>query len=104
MQTKNVPDRRREPRHSVQGHCWFDLDGVLHSGLLIDVSAAGGYVCSQLRPAIGSRTMLAHPSGGAVAAQIARHGADGFGIAFELGEASVTFALRAIAGAMTVAA
>jgi PilZ domain len=103
MFLNTLTDRRREPRHNVQGPCWFDVDTVLHSGLLVEVSAVGAYVIARKLPPVGSWLMLAHATGGAVAAQVVRHGEEGFALRFELGEPSVTFALRAVAGALSAA-
>jgi hypothetical protein len=100
LQKDIYADRRREPRHNVEGPCWFDVGGALHSGRLTEVSALGAYVRAVLCPAVGTALLLSHSLGGAIVATVVRSEGDGFAVQFSLGEPSVTFALRVIAGAL----
>lgn len=68
---------------------------------LRDVSARGAFVETNARPGIGDRVELRHPDAGAIAGIVNSVAADGVHLAFTCGEASVAFALAAIAADMT---
>ena len=68
---------------------------------LREVSAAGAFLETNARPAIGASVELHHPEAGAILAQVNSISDDGIGIGFECGEHSVAFALAAIAADMS---
>jgi hypothetical protein len=68
---------------------------------LRDISARGAFVETRIRPAIGTEVELRHPEAGAIAATVQGLTADGVRLSFACGEASVAFALAAIAADMT---
>jgi len=68
---------------------------------LRDVSARGAFVETNARPAIGERVELRHPHAGSISGVVTGLAADGVQLAFACGEASVAFALAAIAADMT---
>ena len=68
---------------------------------LREVSAAGAFLETNARPAIGARVELHHPEAGAILASVRSIADDGIGIRFECGERSVAFALAAIAADMS---
>jgi hypothetical protein len=94
-------ERRERPRYSVSSGCVFDVGGDSHGGTLVEVSASGAFVETHLRLALGTLVVLTHETGGRICGSVVRLSADGFGMAFDLGEPSVTFALRTIAGSMS---
>lgn len=97
----STADRRYHPRHSVRSPCWFRCNGEISTGTLSAISATGAFVDCARRPDLGAYVRLLHHTGGEIGATVIRHGTHGFGLMFALGEESVTFALRAITGAMT---
>jgi hypothetical protein len=68
---------------------------------LRDVSAAGAFLETNSRPALGARVELRHPDAGAIQADVRGLADDGIAIAFAYGERSVAFALAAIAADMS---
>lgn len=68
---------------------------------LREVSARGAFVETNARPEIGSRVELRHPEAGAIAGIVRALAADGVQLSFTCCEASVAFALAAIAADMT---
>ncbi len=94
-------ERRERPRYSVSSGCLFEMDGHQHGGTLIEVSASGAFIETAQRLALGTLIVLTHKTGGRICGSVVRLSADGFGMAFDLGEPSVTFALRTIAGSMS---
>jgi hypothetical protein len=65
------------------------------------VSAAGAFLETNARPALGASVELHHPEAGAIRAEVRSLAHDGIGIAFLYGERSVAFALAAIAADMS---
>ncbi|HEX8622363.1 MAG TPA: PilZ domain-containing protein [Allosphingosinicella sp.] len=68
---------------------------------LRSISASGAFLETNARPAPGDRVELRHPEAGAIEATVRGLAPDGVELAFPLGEASVAFALAAIAADMT---
>ena len=68
---------------------------------LREVTARGAFLETNARPAVGSRVELRHPEAGAIAGEVRSVADDGIAIAFPSGEASVAFALAAIAADMS---
>lgn len=68
---------------------------------LRDVSATGAFLETCARPALGSGVELHHPEAGAIAGVVRSLAHDGIGIGFPACEASVAFAMAAIAADMT---
>ena len=68
---------------------------------LRDVSAAGAFLETNARPALGSSVELHHPEAGAILAEVRGLADDGISITFACGERSVAFALAAIAADMS---
>jgi hypothetical protein len=94
-------ERRERPRYSISTGCFFDVAGDSHGGKLVEVSASGAFIETKLRLPLGTLVVLSHETGGRICGSIVRLAPDGFGMAFDLGEPSVTFALRTIAGNMS---
>ncbi len=94
-------ERRERPRYRVESGCIIKAGADVLTGTLEEVSASGAYVHTEHRLPLGTLVSLQHPTGGHILASVVRLTANGFGVAFDLGEPSVTFALRAIAGDMT---
>lgn len=65
------------------------------------ISASGAFLETNARPALGDKVELRHPEAGAIDATVRGIGPDGVELGFPLGEASVAFALAAIAADMT---
>jgi hypothetical protein len=68
---------------------------------LRQVSAAGAFLETNARPALGASVELHHPEAGAIRGEVRSLARDGIGIAFVYGERSVAFALAAIAADMS---
>ena len=68
---------------------------------LRDVSAAGAFLETNARPALGAGVELHHPEAGAIAATVRSLASDGIQIGFDVGEQSVAFALAAISADMS---
>jgi hypothetical protein len=68
---------------------------------LRDVSAAGAFLETNARPALGSLVELHHPEAGAIMGEVRSLADDGIGIGFTCGERSVAFALAAIVADMS---
>jgi hypothetical protein len=94
-------ERRERPRYSVKSGCVFDIGSDSHGGNLVEVSASGAFIETALRLPLGTLVVLTHETGGRICGSVVRLTADGFGMAFDLGEPSVSFALRTIAGNMS---
>ena len=96
-------ERRERPRYRVESGCIIKAGTETLTGILSEVSASGAFISTHHRLPLGTLVALQHPTGGNIMASVVRITAMGIGIAFDLGEASVTFALRSIAGDMTAA-
>ncbi len=68
---------------------------------LRSISASGAFLETRARPGLGDRVELRHPEAGAIEAIVRGLAPDGVELGFPLGEASVAFALAAIAADMT---
>ena len=68
---------------------------------LREISARRAFVETNARPSPGSTVELRHPEAGTIPAVVRSLSADGVELGFELGEASVAFALAAIASDMS---
>ena len=68
---------------------------------LRSISASGAFLETRARPRLGDCVELHHPEAGAIGATVRSVGRDGIELAFPLGEASVAFALAAIAADMS---
>lgn len=65
------------------------------------VSASGAFLETHLRPGLGDPVELRHPDAGTIGATVSALAPDGIALAFHRSEASVAFALAAIAADMT---
>jgi hypothetical protein len=68
---------------------------------LREVSAAGAFLETHADLKLGTQVELRHPEAGVIHAQVRSVTAEGVGISFDFGEASVAFALAAIAADMS---
>ncbi len=68
---------------------------------LREISAAGAFLETNARPALGSLVELHHPEAGAIAGVVQGVSGDGIKIRFDCGEQSVAFALAAITADMS---
>ena len=68
---------------------------------LTQISAVGALIETALRPPVGSEVELRHPEAGRIVGRVSASRPDGIAIAFACGEASVAFALAAIAADMS---
>ena len=68
---------------------------------LREVSAAGAFIETCVRPALGSAVELRHPEAGAIRAHVAGLAGDGITLTFDRGGAAVAFALTAIGADMS---
>ncbi len=96
-----TPERRRAQRCASRMPCWLLVDDALLTARLLDVSATGAYLKTAADIPLGTRIVLRHASAGQIDARVVRRGDDGIGIAFDLGENSVGFTLRAVTAEMT---
>ena len=65
------------------------------------ISASGAFLETGARPGLGDRVELRHPEAGTIEAIVRSLAPDGVELGFPLGEASVAFALAAIAADMS---
>ena len=68
---------------------------------LRSISASGAFLETNARPALGDPVELRHPEAGAIDAIVRSLSPDGVEIGFPLDEASMAFALAAIAADMS---
>ena len=68
---------------------------------LRDISAAGATLDTLSRPPLDEAVQLHHPEAGEISARVARHTREGIGLRFDIDEAAVSFAMRALAIDMT---
>lgn len=77
------------------------LAGEPAPATLRSVSATGAFLETNARPAAGAKVELRHPDAGAIAATVRALCDDGIELGFACSEASVAFALSAIAADMS---
>jgi hypothetical protein len=77
------------------------IAGAPAPAALRSVSASGAFLETNARPALGEAVQLRHPEAGAIAAIVRSLAPDGVELAFARTEASVAFALAAIAADMS---
>lgn len=77
------------------------IAGAPAPAALRSISASGAFLETNARPALGDLVELRHPEAGTIGATIRSLAPDGVELAFLCGEASVAFALAAIAADMT---
>lgn len=68
---------------------------------LREITARGALVETNARPRLGDAIALRHPEAGTIRGSVTSVGDSGVAIAFDYGEASVAFALAAIAADMS---
>jgi hypothetical protein len=68
---------------------------------LREVSARGAFLETNARPVLGATVELRHPEAGAITGTVQHVAKDGVRLAFACSEASVAFALAAIAADMS---
>jgi len=68
---------------------------------LREISATGAFLETNARPALGATVELHHPEAGSIDAIVSSLSNDGIALGFACGEASVAFALAAIAADMS---
>ena len=68
---------------------------------LREISATGAFLETGVRPGLGDQVELRHPDAGTITGRVRALAEDGIAIAFARGEASVAFALAAIAADMS---
>lgn len=68
---------------------------------LRDISGAGAFIETHLRPALGQAVTLFHPEAGTIAAEVAGCESDGIHLSFDRSEDAVAFALAAIGADMS---
>jgi hypothetical protein len=68
---------------------------------LREISAGGAFLETNARPPLGASVELRHPDAGTISGTVRALADDGIGIVFTYSEASVAFALAAIAADMT---
>ena len=77
------------------------IAGAPAPAALRSISALGAFLETNVRPALGESVELRHPEAGAIDATVCSLAPDGVELAFPFGEASVAFALAAIAADMS---
>ena len=77
------------------------IAGAPAPAALRTISASGAFLETNARPAPGDAVELRHPEAGTIAAVVRALAPDGVELRFPLGEASVAFALAAIAADMS---
>jgi hypothetical protein len=68
---------------------------------LREISATGAFLETNARPPLGARVELHHPEAGAIAGEVQALARDGIRLVFTCCEASVAYALAAIAADMS---
>lgn len=77
------------------------IAGTPAPAALRSICASGAFLETNARPALGDPVELRHPEAGAIGAIVRSLSPDGVEIGFPLSEASMAFALAAIAADMT---
>ena len=75
--------------------------GTAAPAALREISATGAFLETGVRPGLGDQVELRHPDAGNITGRVRALAEDGIAIAFACGEASVAFALAAIAADMS---
>ena len=75
--------------------------GAAAPAALREISATGAFLETGVRPGVGDQVELRHPDAGTITGRVRALAEDGIAIAFACGEASVAFALAAIAADMS---
>lgn len=75
--------------------------GGSHPAALRSVSAAGAFLETNARPALGDAVSLQHPEAGSIAGRVNAVHVDGVGVSFAGDQAACAFALAAIAADMS---
>ena len=97
---KIVPRDRMATRWRRRRMCILVADAPAPAALR-ELSARHAFLETNARPAIGEEVELHHPDAGAIRGIVSCVARDGVEIEFEFGEASVGFALAAIAADMS---
>ena len=66
-----------------------------------EISGAGTWIETSMRPAIGARVQLRHPQAGTIAGDVVGYDKEGLRLAFDRSESAVAFALAAITADMS---
>ena len=77
------------------------IAGAAAPAALRNISASGAFLETNARPALGDPVELRHPEAGTIGAVVRGIAPDGVELGFACGEASVAFALAAIAADMS---
>jgi hypothetical protein len=77
------------------------IAGTPSPAALREVSARGAFLETNARPELGAEVELRHPEAGSIAAVVQAVARDGVRLSFTCGEASVAFAVAAIAADMS---
>ena len=72
-----------------------------HPASLRSVSAAGAFLQTDVRPALGEAAVLHHPEAGAIGGTVCALHVDGVALRFKGDEAAMAFALAAISADMS---
>ena len=83
-----------------QRTCLLDA-GERAPAALREVSGAGAYLATRLRPSMGGLVVVHHPEAGRVVGRVTGLDRDGVHVAFDRSEHAVAFAIAAIAADMT---
>ena len=94
-------DRRAYARFRSHRLCLIVAGTRRDPARLRELSAAGAMLDTNARPPLGEAVRLQHPEAGEIAARVSRHTRDGVGLAFDLGDAAVSFAMLAYVADMT---
>lgn len=97
---RNLEGRSMASRWRRRRMCVLVADRAAPAALR-EVSAAGAFLETNLRPPIGAQVELRHPDAGPIEGRVRAVSAEGIAIDFAAGEASVAFALAAIAADMS---
>ncbi|MFC3713131.1 PilZ domain-containing protein [Sphingoaurantiacus capsulatus] len=95
--------RRAFARFRRRRMCVIEAGTRRDPARLRDISAAGATLDTNARPPLGEAVRLHHPEAGEIAAHVSRHTREGVGLSFEVSDASVSFAMLALATDMTEA-
>ncbi len=88
------------PRRLRGSLCLLLADRPMPAALR-EISGAGAWLETTVRPAQGTRVMLRHPDAGSIEADVVAHDVIGLRLAFARNEKTVAFALAVIAADMS---